>query len=83
MLRCVGERTVCVRVCVFVCVCMCVCVCVCVCVCMHAVIVCIGMHQLFPDPDTSVISCWWSKTSPSGPLKSSFTTPSSISTRTA
>jgi len=39
--------------------------------------------QLFPDPETSVISCRWSNTSHSGPFMTSDTTPSSMSTRTA
>lgn len=41
------------------------------------------IYQLFPEPETSVRSILLSKTSPSGPLSSSLTTPSSMSTNTA
>jgi len=40
-------------------------------------------HQLFPDPETSVISCRWSNTSRSGLFMTCDTTPSSMSTSTA
>ncbi len=42
-----------------------------------------NIYQLFPEPDTSVMSCLWSKTSLNGPFSISLTTPSSISTKTA
>ena len=41
------------------------------------------LYQLFPEPETSVINCLWSKRSFNGPLRISLTTPSSISTNTA
>ena len=40
-------------------------------------------NQLFPDPETSVMSCWQSNTSRKGPLRISLTTPSSMSIITA
>jgi hypothetical protein len=41
------------------------------------------VYQLFPHPETSVISCLQSKISRSGPLSVSLTTPSSMSINTA